>query len=892
MWKHKNVTRVVLLVFSVLLVSLLFSHKTDATAGINQEMAFEGKIVLTNGTNITNGTYNMEFKIYSGGTSTGGGTLDWTEDYLVGGSGGVTMNNGTFEINLGSVNPFGASVNWNSYPLYLSLQVGNSSACTITTTFQSNCGGDGEMSPYINLTAVPYAFDALELGGVQASGFGQLANAQTWAGVQTLTSNLIANGGAAITGVTTEAYTTGVSGSAQTATVSDTNTTATAATVNGLTLSLAGTANSSGTNTNDGIYFTSIAGAPITGNTFNGLSFGTGYTNLITSANFTVAASGAVTGGAYDGLTLSSSSLAFSGASANTITGTSGQNLTLASAGAGELLLGSGSGTIGLTSTTTTLQSTATGTTNIDLDNAATTTLQVENSGSGVANLNLYGGSLETGTTPVIRLTNAGALTNITTIGASGAVTAGAYNGVTLSSSSLAFSGASANTITGTSGQNLTLASAGAGELLLGSGSGTIGLGSSTSTIQNIASGTTNIDLDDTSNTTLQLENSGSGVADLNLYGGSLETGSTPVIRLTNAGALTNITTIGASGLATLSGGILVGSASVTNNTQDLLQLNSYDTLADTSTCSTSSNQGALYYNVVSNEVRGCINGTWQDLVSTASLALQLFGVVPNSGNNPGDLVGASATNTAGTGGPCKVNWASTTSVTVSPCLAYSDGREVSVPQTTIALTITANDYVNICLNASGTPTLMGGSATPDGTQTAANLVNTNATTLSDPILCLATIKATGTANNISVIYDTRTFTTTQKTYGTMASATEVLGGLVGPAAGGEVVATTATTGAVLGVVVATTNTAGTAGKPNIIYATQGPEWIKATGGTVNDIMNPTATSSYASGAATTGLDAYDDVGLDMSTFETSCAAATYGVTDCQASDFTNLNIH
>jgi len=173
----------IILVFVIFFSALIFNQsKSYAASGINPELSFEGKIVTASGINIPNGTYNMEFKIYSGGTATGGGTLVWTEDWLVGGSGGVTFNSGTFQVNLGSITPFGSSVNWNSNPLYLSMQIGNTSSCTITTTFQSNCGGDGEMTPYILLTATPYSFDSSELNGLGSAAFGQLSQSQTWTG--------------------------------------------------------------------------------------------------------------------------------------------------------------------------------------------------------------------------------------------------------------------------------------------------------------------------------------------------------------------------------------------------------------------------------------------------------------------------------------------------------------------------------------------------------------------------------------------------------------------------------------------------------------------------------------------------------------------------------------
>jgi hypothetical protein len=167
-------------------VFFVLPKKAFASTGINQELSFEGKIVnSSSGVNIPDATYNMEFKIYSGGTATGGGTLEWTEDYLVGSASvGVAFTSGTYQVNLGSVCAFtggacetytNSAINWNSYPLYLSVQIGNTTACTVTTTFLANCGGDGEMSPYILLTSTPYAFNSAELGGLSSGSYIQAA---------------------------------------------------------------------------------------------------------------------------------------------------------------------------------------------------------------------------------------------------------------------------------------------------------------------------------------------------------------------------------------------------------------------------------------------------------------------------------------------------------------------------------------------------------------------------------------------------------------------------------------------------------------------------------------------------------------------------------------------
>jgi hypothetical protein len=345
---------------------------------------------------------------------------------------------------------------------------------------------------------------------------------------------------------------------------------------------------------------------------------------------------------------------------------------------------------------------------------------------------------------------------------------------------------------------------------------------------------------------------------------------------------------------------IQVGSQTANTN-PILIDLNNYSTFADpSSTCTSSVDLGALYYNTASNNVRGCINGVWQDLVSTQDLALMLFGVVPNSGSKPGDLIGASATATVGndTGGPCKVNFDSGTggasSVFVNSCQAYSGGREVSVPGTLISLSgVAASSWQNICLNASGVPALLGSSATTVNTQSFNTLTTTNASTYGQPLLCLATIATTAATGTLSKIYDLRTFTTTQKTYATDTTANNgYLGAVVSPSAtAGAVVAATSATGLVQGVVVASTGGAGVLGTPNLIIATSGPQWVFASSGTINDIIIPGTVAGVATGATVTAQTNYDSLGIVLNTYATSCAAQTFGATDCNFADFTYLNI-
>jgi hypothetical protein len=109
------------------------------------------------------------------------------------------------------------------------------------------------------------------------------------------------------TGVFSQTYVSTATGSqsARTLSVTNSNATSTATTVNGDSISLVGTNNTNaGENVLNGINFNNVT--PTTNNTFNGLNFGTGYTNLLQSANVTITAAGAVTAGTYNGQTISS----------------------------------------------------------------------------------------------------------------------------------------------------------------------------------------------------------------------------------------------------------------------------------------------------------------------------------------------------------------------------------------------------------------------------------------------------------------------------------------------------------------------------------------------------------------------------------------------------------
>lgn len=183
-------TKVVFSLFMAVFCAVLFVaalKPARASATVNRQINFQGKIILnSNSTNIPNGVYNMQFKIYSGGDGVLGGgdeTLLWTEDRLRNASQGVTITDGIFQVNLGSVTALPGSVDFNNSTLWLSMNLGSTAAAC--TPF-SSCSGDGEMSPFVRFTAAPYAFNSDTLDGIDSTAFGQLSSNQTWTGTNTL----------------------------------------------------------------------------------------------------------------------------------------------------------------------------------------------------------------------------------------------------------------------------------------------------------------------------------------------------------------------------------------------------------------------------------------------------------------------------------------------------------------------------------------------------------------------------------------------------------------------------------------------------------------------------------------------------------------------------------
>jgi len=172
----------------------------QAAAGINKTINYQGRLLNAAGAVVPDGTYNMEFQLWQGGTGcvsgctsanaavNNGGTLMWTEDWVYGVNtpdNRIVVKNGYFSLPLGSICAFTSTsctastgnsqtntvVDFNQDTLWLSMNVGD----TGTRATFSVANGDGYMIPFKRMASAVYALNAGSLGGLTSAQFVQLA---------------------------------------------------------------------------------------------------------------------------------------------------------------------------------------------------------------------------------------------------------------------------------------------------------------------------------------------------------------------------------------------------------------------------------------------------------------------------------------------------------------------------------------------------------------------------------------------------------------------------------------------------------------------------------------------------------------------------------------------
>lgn len=184
--RYSRFWRRAMVIFTIFMTIVAFSttlffvtRDSFAAPGTTKTVSFQGRLRAASGAVVPDGHYNIQFKLYESGSGEAAGnpdgTLKWTETYVNAGSeSGVEVRNGFFNVSLGSLVPFGTSVDWNQDTILLSMNVAGTSA-TCTNFGGAGCTADGEMLPMKQISASPFAINSGMLSGKTADNFIQLA---------------------------------------------------------------------------------------------------------------------------------------------------------------------------------------------------------------------------------------------------------------------------------------------------------------------------------------------------------------------------------------------------------------------------------------------------------------------------------------------------------------------------------------------------------------------------------------------------------------------------------------------------------------------------------------------------------------------------------------------
>lgn len=178
-------SKTLLIAFALLAATsavLLMSRPADAAPSTDRVINFSARLKNADGSVAPDGFYNVSFRLYTRGES---GSPIWSETYydengpVAGQDYRVQVKGGYLSAKLGSRVAFNDTVNWDDN-LWLTMNIGGMTQIGAPASIP----WDGEMSPRIQLTAVPYALNAGSLGGKKAGDFIQLGQ-----GVQTNSSD-------------------------------------------------------------------------------------------------------------------------------------------------------------------------------------------------------------------------------------------------------------------------------------------------------------------------------------------------------------------------------------------------------------------------------------------------------------------------------------------------------------------------------------------------------------------------------------------------------------------------------------------------------------------------------------------------------------------------------
>ncbi len=146
---------VAVFLFVLPLTGVFLYTRGRASAAASSTLNFQARLLSNTGNTVADGSYNIQFNLYTVPTA---GTTQWTESRLVSATQGVTVKNGFFSVNLGSITSFPSSIAWDQEQ-WLGITVRGTDTCA----FGACTPTDAEMTPRFKLTSVPYAFRAAKL---------------------------------------------------------------------------------------------------------------------------------------------------------------------------------------------------------------------------------------------------------------------------------------------------------------------------------------------------------------------------------------------------------------------------------------------------------------------------------------------------------------------------------------------------------------------------------------------------------------------------------------------------------------------------------------------------------------------------------------------------------
>lgn len=149
---HVNLSRILnafLILALVLSAGHFWPQQVAAAPGINNQIPFTGTLKNSSGTALS-GTYDMVFRIYD--AASGGATL-WTGTHTAANGNAVSVDEGIFQILLGSGTGNTLDLDFNDDAYYLGISV----------------EGDSEMTPRTRLGAAGYAFNADAIDGLDST---------------------------------------------------------------------------------------------------------------------------------------------------------------------------------------------------------------------------------------------------------------------------------------------------------------------------------------------------------------------------------------------------------------------------------------------------------------------------------------------------------------------------------------------------------------------------------------------------------------------------------------------------------------------------------------------------------------------------------------------------